>query len=322
MKEILLIEVKSELGAGTRGASLGIDAVKIASIDLQSDFFARYDSVNVRTDNSPLFTGFISPSAKYVNAILGVEKRVCNAVCEALEFGQLPLVLAGDHSTAFGTIAGVKKAFPDKRLGVIWVDAHADLHTPYTTPSGNVHGMPLAMALGTDNLDAQTNVPPAEVAHIWEEIKKIGVEGPKLHPSDVVFISKRDTEGPEDYLAEKYGMRNYTTEEVRKYGPKKVATMALEQLRDCDMIYVSFDVDSLDPSVSKGTGTPVPGGLTAEEAMAINVELVKSPKVCCWEMVEINPTLDSENKMAEVAFEIMEATAKAFEDSRMKPVLV
>lgn len=322
MKEILLIEVKSELGAGTRGASLGIDAVKIASIDLQSDFFARYDSISVRTDNSPLFTGFISPSAKYVNAILGVEKRVCNAVSDSLLEGQLPVVLAGDHSTAFGTIAGIKKAYPDKRLGVIWVDAHADLHTPYTTPSGNVHGMPLAMALATDNLDAQTNEPPKEVVHIWNEIKKIGVEGPKLDPKDIVFIAKRDTEAPEDYLVAKHGMKSFSTGDVRNLGAKKVAAQALTRLKDCDLIYVSFDVDSMDPSVSVGTGTPVPGGLTAEEARAINVELVKSPKVCCWEMVEINPTLDSENKMAEVAFEIMEATARAFEESRMRPVLV
>lgn len=322
MKEILLIEVKSELGAGTRGASLGIDALKIASIDLQSDFFARYDSVNVRTDNSPLFTGFISPSAKYVKAILGVEKRVCNSVSESLLEEQFPMVLAGDHSTAFGTIAGIKKAYPDKRLGVIWVDAHADLHTPYTTPSGNVHGMPLAMALAIDNLEAQTNEPPRETVHIWNEIKKIGVEGPKINPGDIVFISRRDTEGPEDYLIEKHGMVNFTTDEVRKHGAKKIAAHAIQKLKDCDLIYVSFDVDSLDPSISAGTGTPVENGLTEDEARTLNTELVKNPKVCCWEMVEINPTLDSENKMAEVAFGIMEATAKSFEEARLKTVLV
>jgi arginase len=322
MKEILLIEVKSELGAGTRGASLGIDALKIASIDLQSDFFARYDSVNVRTDNSPLFTGFISPSAKYVKAILGVEKRVCNTVSESLLEEQFPMVLAGDHSTAFGTIAGIKKAYPQKRLGVIWVDAHADLHTPYTTPSGNVHGMPLAMALAIDNLDAQTNEPPKETVHIWNEIKKIGVEGPKINPGDIVFISRRDTEAPEDYLIEKHGMVNFTTAEVRKHGAKKIAAQAIQKLKDCDLIYVSFDVDSLDPSISSGTGTPVENGLTEDEARTINTELVKNPKVCCWEMVEINPTLDSENKMAEVAFGIMEATAKSFEEARLKTVLV
>lgn len=322
MKDILLIEVKSELGAGTRGASLGVDALKIASIDLQSDFFARYDSLNVKTDNSPLFTGFISPSAKFIKAILGVEKRVCNAVAETLEEGDFPLVIGGDHSTASGTIAGVKKANPGKRLGVIWVDAHADLHTPYTTPSGNVHGMPLAMALAIDNLECQTNEPPKETVHIWNEIKKIGVNGPKLKPEDIVFISLRDTESPEDYLVEKHGMRVFRTDEVRKKGAAKIAQQALDQLADCDIIYVSFDVDSLDSSISVGTGTPVPGGLTAEEAKTINRELIKSPKVCCWEIVEINPTLDTENKMAEVGFEIMESTAKALEDARLKPVLI
>lgn len=322
MKDILLIEVKSELGAGTRGASLGIDALKIASIDLNSDFFARYEAVNVKTDNSPLFTGFISPSAKFINAILGVEKRVCNIVADTLQKGDFPMVIGGDHSTAFGTIAGIKKAFPDKRLGVIWIDAHADLHTPYTTPSGNVHGMPLAMALAIDNLECQTNEPPKETVHIWDEIKKIGVAGPKLNPEDIVFISLRDTESPEDYLVEKHGMRVFRTDEVRKAGAAKVAQLALEKLNACDLIYVSFDVDSMDSSISVGTGTPVAGGLTAEEARVINSELVKSRKVCCWEVVEINPTLDTENKMAEVAFEIMDATAKSYEETRVNPVLI
>lgn len=322
MKDILLIEVKSELGAGTRGASLGVDALKIASIDLQSDFFARYDAVNVKTDNSPLFTGFISPSAKFIKAILGVEKRVCNAVSDTLLEGDFPLVLGGDHSTASGTIAGIKKAYPGKRLGVIWVDAHADLHTPYTTPSGNVHGMPLAMALAIDNLECQTNEPPKETVHIWNEIKKIGVAGPKLEPKDIVFISLRDTESPEDYLVEKYRMPVFRTEEVKKKGAAKIAQLALDQLKECDLIYVSFDVDSMDSSISVGTGTPVPNGLTIEEAKSINRELVKSPKVCCWEIVEINPTLDSENKMAEAAFEILESTAKALEEARLKPVLI
>lgn len=321
MRSIKLIEVKSELGAGTRGASLGVDALKIASIDLNSDYFARFDSVSVRTDNSPLFNGLISPSAKFINAILGVEKRVCDQVAFALEDRQFPIVLAGDHSTAFGTIAGVKQFFPDKRIGVVWVDAHADLHTPYTTPSGNVHGMPLALALGIDNKENQMNNPTPEVVNVWEEIKKIGGEGPKILPSDIAFIGMRDTESPEDNFIAKHNMRNFTVDEVRKYGATEVALKALDYLDKCDVIYVSFDVDSLDSSISLGTGTPVPNGITLEEAKAINCTLVSSPKVCAWELVEINPTLDSENKMAEVAFEILEATTEIARKSQKREVV-
>ena len=311
MRSIKLIEVKSELGAGTRGASLGVDAIKIASIDADSDYFARFDAISVRTDNSPLFNGFISPSAKFINAILGVEKRVCDVVADTLEDKAFPIVLAGDHSTATGTIAGVKKHFADKRLGVIWIDAHADLHTPYTTPSGNVHGMPLAMALATDNMENQVNQPPSEVIHVWNEIKKIGFEGAKFHPSDIVFIAVRDTEQPEEAFMKAHAIKNFTTEEVRSEGPVTIAEKALAHLSACDVIYISFDVDSLDSSISMGTGTPVPNGLTVEEAKKINSTLVKDAKVCAWEIVEVNPTLDSENRMAEVAFEILEATTNA-----------
>ncbi len=311
MRSIKLIEVKSELGAGTRGASLGIDAMKIASIDLESDYFARYEAVSVKTDNSPLFNGFISPSAKFINAILSVEKRVCEAVAGTLEEKSFPIILAGDHSTATGSIAGVKMHFADKRLGIIWIDAHADLHTPYTTPSGNVHGMPLAMALATDNIENQVNQPPPEVIHVWDEIKKIGVDGPKFDPADVVFIAVRDTEEPEEAFMKAHDIKNFKTEEVRKEGPEAIAEKALAHLADCDVIYISFDVDSLDSSISLGTGTPVPNGLTVEEAKTINETLVQDARVCAWEIVEVNPTLDSENKMAEVAFEILEATTNA-----------
>lgn len=311
MRSIKLIEVKSELGAGTRGASLGVDAMKIASIDAESDYFARFDSLSVKTDNSPLFNGFISPSAKFINAILSVEKRVCDAVAGTLEEKMFPIILAGDHSTATGSMAGVKKHFADKRLGIIWIDAHADMHTPYTTPSGNVHGMPLAMALATDNMENQVNQPPPEVIHVWDEIKKIGVDGPKFDPADIVFIAVRDTEQPEEAYMATNNIKNFKTEEVRVEGPLAIAEKALAHLADCDVIYISFDVDSLDSSISVGTGTPVPNGLTVEEAKIINEALVKDARVCAWEIVEVNPTLDTENKMAEVAFEILEATTNS-----------
>lgn len=308
MRNIKLVEVRSEIAAGTRGASLGIDALKIASLDKTSDFFTRFDPINVPDANNFLWKGNKHPHAKYIDGVYQVLKNVYSTI-ESLRLEKIfPIVLAGDHSTAAGTIMGIKAADPDKRLGVIWIDAHADLHTPYTTPSGNMHGMPLAMCIQTDNKDCQVNNPIPETINYWEKIKKIGGDSPKILAEDIVFISVRDTETPEDHLIRKHEIKNFTTDEVRSLGISKVAEKALEILGKCDQLYISFDVDSLDSSISVGTGTPVPNGLTVKEALELNAELIKDKRVCCWEIVEVNPTLDTENTMAENAFDILEAT--------------
>jgi arginase len=174
-----------------------------------------------------------------------------------------------------------------------------------------MHGMPLAMAAHLDNLDCQINQPSQETRAYWDRIKKIGGDSPKIHPKDIVYISVRDTEEPENSLITEFGIMNFTTEIVRELGVLEVAKQALELLKDCEQLYISFDVDSLDPSISLGTGTPVPNGLTVEEAIQLNAELIKDKRVCCWEIVEVNPTLDSENTMAEIAFEVLEITTKS-----------
>lgn len=318
MKELKIIEVKSEIGAGTRGASLGVEAMKIASLDLNSDFFKTHDSVEVENVNELLFDGAKHSYAKFIDGVMIMEERVCLEVYETVWEDFFPIILAGDHSTAYGSIAGIKKANPQARLGVIWIDAHADFQTPYTTASGNMHGMPLAMACGIDNLECKVNDPRGETLEYWEQIKNVGMPGAKIYPEDIVFVSVRDLEKPENYLINKYNINFIETEDIKKLGPEKIAARALEMLDHCDIIYVSFDVDSIDSRVSTGTGTPVPNGLTVEEAKILNVELGKSPKLCAWEIVEVNPTLDTENRMAESAFEIMEATAKSI---AARPVL-
>ena len=310
-KDIKIIEVKSEIGAGTRGASMGVEAIKIASLDMKSDLFRQYDSIEVENVNELLFDGAKHAYAKFIDGVLIMEERVCLEVYEQIWDDYFPLIIAGDHSTAYGTIAGIKKANPKARLGVVWIDAHADIHTPYTTPSGNMHGMTLAMACDIDNLECKVNDPKGETIEYWEQIMSVGIPGAKIYPEDIVYISVRDLEKPENYLVNKYGMGFITTEEVKKLGAVKAAEDALKMLDHCDLIYVSFDVDSIDSRFSTGTGTPVPNGLTVEEAKILNVELAKSPKLCAWEIVEINPTLDTENRMAESAFEILEATAKS-----------
>jgi arginase len=310
VKKIKIIEVKSEIGAGTRGASLGVEAIKIASLDMKSDFFKKHESVEVEHVNELLFDGAKHAYAKFIDGVMIMEERVCLEVYETLWNDYFPLIIAGDHSTAYGTIAGIKKSNPGGRLGVVWIDAHADIHTPFTTPSGNMHGMPLAMACGIDNLECKVNDPRGETLEYWEQIKNVGMPGPKIYPEDIVYIAVRDLEKAENYLINKYNINFVEAEEVRRHGPVQVAAKVLEMLDHCDMLYVSFDVDSLDSRISTGTGTPVPNGLTVEEAKWLNVELAKSPKLVAWEIVEVNPTLDTENRMAENAFEILEATAQ------------
>jgi len=318
VKELKIIEVKSEIGAGTRGASLGVEAIKIASLDLNSDFFKQYESVEVENVNELLFDGAKHSYAKFIDGVMIMEERVCLEVYETIWEENFPLIIAGDHCTAYGTIAGIKKADPKLRLGVIWIDAHADIHTPFTTPSGNMHGMALSMACGIDNLECKVNDPRGETLEYWEQIKNVGIPGPKVYPEDIVYVGVRDLEKPENYLINKYNINFIETEDIKKLGSAKIAEKALQMLDHCDLIYVSFDVDTLDSRISTGTGTPVPNGLTVEEAKILNAELAKNPKVCAWEIVEVNPTLDTENRMAESAFEILEATAKSIVN---RPVL-
>jgi len=308
MAEIKLIINASELGAGTRGASLGVDAMEIAALNAGNSYFSEYRKVEIPTSRMPLYESIATPFAKHINGIKSVYKAVSKEVSETLKQGDFPIVLAGDHSSAGGTIAGVKIAHPEKRIGVVWIDAHGDLHSPYTSPTGNVHGMPLATALGVDNEANQINQVNEETKSHWEELKHLGNIFPKISPSDLVFFGVRDTETPEENLMESLGIRNYKVDETRFRGLHTCIREAIEQLQGCDEIYISFDVDSMDSNlISHGTGTPVPYGFDQEEVMAIMQSLISTGKVCCLELVEVNPTLDEKkNKMAEVAFNILQ----------------
>jgi arginase len=305
MRNLKIIEVKSEIGAGTRGASLGIDAVKIAALDHGSRYFKQYKSVEVPNENHLLLESAGNAHAKRISGVLTMMERVSEEVARTLKNNEFPIVLSGDHSSAAGTIAGIKVAHPKLKLGVIWIDAHADLHSPYTTPSGNIHGMPIAISLAEDNIESKVNKPDQETLNYWYQLKNVGGISPKISPKDLVYINVRDTEKQEDYLIKKFGIKNFTTTEIRRKGVEKVAIESLALVDHCDVIYVSFDVDCMDASISKGTGTPVPNGITEREAGNLVARLMQSPKVCCFEMVEINPTLDKENLMAENAFEIL-----------------
>ena len=306
MKNIKLIEVPSEIGAGTRGASLGIDAIKIAGLDFMSNFFIHFPSEKIESENRLLFEPIQSPYAKRINGIYTMYERVSQAVSSTIKNNFFPVILSGDHSNAGGTIAGIKMAKPKSKLGVIWIDAHADLHTPYTTPSGNMHGMPLATAIGEDNEELKVHDLDANTAKMWNQLKNIGKICPKVLPEDIVFISLRDFEKEEKALIEKHGIKVIPTSEVRRNGAENVSRKILRYLSDCTDIYVSFDVDSLDSSISRGTGTPVSNGLKEREAEDLISKFMQNRKVCCFEITEVNPTLDKENLMAEIAFNILQ----------------
>jgi arginase len=313
MKRIKLLEVRSELGAGTRGASLGIDALRIACLNKGSDYFRRYNSVAVPDLNHVLFEKNPFPYAKHIDAIYTVQKGVASAVEQTLRFGEFPVVLSADHSSANATIAGIKAAYPQKTLGVIWIDAHADIHSPYTTPSGNVHGMPLAAALGDDNLPCQRNHPDAETEFFWRRMKDLAEPGPKLRPEHLVYVAVRDTEEEEDAIIERLGIKWIKLPEIQAKGSRRLAREIYQHLRFCDLVYISFDVDSLDSSFSKGTGTPVKEGLFLSEGENLCQDLLENERVVCFEMGEINPTLDNENTMAKNAFNILEKATAAIE---------
>ncbi len=306
MKNIKLIEVPSEIGAGTRGASLGIDAIKIAALDFMSNFFVHFPSEKIETDNDLLFEPIHSPYAKRIAGSLLLYERISKAISDTIKSGFFPVVLSGDHSCAGGTIAGIKIAKPKSKLGVVWIDAHADLHTPYTTPTGNLHGMPLATAIAEDNLECKVHDLDEKTERAWEMLKNIGKINPKILPEDIVLLSLRDYEKEEKALIEKYGIKVITTNEVRRNGTESICRKVLRYLSDCTDIYVSFDVDSLDSSISRGTGTPVSNGLREREVEDIISKFMQNRKICCFEITEVNPTLDKENMMAEIAFNILQ----------------
>jgi len=306
MKNIKLIEVPSEIGAGTRGASLGIDAIKIAGLDFMSNFFVHFPSEKIESENHLLFEPIQSPYAKRIHGVNTMYDRISQSVQDCIKNNFFPVILSGDHSSAGGTIAGLKMAKPKSKLGVIWIDAHADLHTPYTTPSGNMHGMPLATAIAEDNMDCQVHQLDEKTKNAWDQLKAIGKIKPKILPEDIVFISLRDFEKEEKHLIEKHGIKVISTAEVRRNGAENVSRKVLRYLSDCTDIYVSFDVDCLDSTISKGTGTPVSNGLRQREAEDLISKFMQNRKICCFEITEVNPTLDKENLMAEIAFNILQ----------------
>ena len=228
--KIKIIKNRSDIGAGTRGSDMGIDAIEIAAINQNNDFFHRYQYVDVKTHNESIYHKNTNNFAKRIEHVKEQCQRVADIVKETIISGDFPIVLSGDHSSALGTMSGIKAANPEKSIGVIWIDAHADLHSPYTSPSGNIHGMPLAAALHMDNIAAKINDPGEITRKYWDELKNIGIAGSKIKSSNLVYFGLRDFESAEKKIIDAHEILFFEVAETREKGLKFCIQEAMTRL--------------------------------------------------------------------------------------------
>lgn len=306
MPKTKILICSSEVGAGKRGASLGPDAIRISAVNLFYNIFDQLPSEEIKIKQINKF----SPehkSAKYIKLISQTHQKICRKMAKTMNDGYNALILSGDHSNAAGFIAGMREAYPNKKIGLIWIDAHGDIHSPYTSPSGNMHGMPIAIMLGYDNIENQVKKLKPEVIKNWEKIKRIGKQKiiPKLQPEDITYIAIRDLEKQEWDTLEKLNIKHFPPDAIRKKKLEQIIKETKEHYKEYDALYISFDVDSLDISISVGTGTPVANGLSQDEAEKLISSFTKMPNFRALEITEVNPLLDTENKMATTVVKIL-----------------
>ncbi|MCC7476893.1 arginase [bacterium] len=298
-KSINILGFPMDLGAGRRGVDMGPSALRIAGlgqrlrelgydVDDQGDILVRWPRDRMeheKGEHQPGQLHFLPEIAESCGFL-------ASSVQSILEDGGFPLVLGGDHSMSIGTLAGVAShcRVAGKRLGVLWVDAHADINTPQTSPSGNIHGMPVGVCLGMGA----------------EELTNIGGFSPKLMPENIVYIGLRSVDSGEKSAIATLGIEAYPMPEIDKHGLYSILQKALPALLDrVDHLHVSFDLDSIDPDIAPGVGTPVKGGLSYREAHLLMEWLHESGRVDSFEVAEVNPVLDERNRSAELAVELL-----------------
>ncbi|MDH5588545.1 MAG: arginase [Gemmatimonadota bacterium] len=288
-REVALISVSMDLGAGRRGVDMGPSALRIAGLTeaIEGVGHSVFESGTVTAEG---FEGADPghPHARFLQEIERVCGRTGELVHAGLSAGLFPLVLGGDHALAMGTVSAVARYHRERgqSVGLIWVDAHADMNTPETTPSGNVHGMPLAALMG--------------VGHP----RLVGLHGdaPAVHPRNVSILAARDVDEGEKELIRELGVRVFTMSEIDERGVGTCMGEALERASDGTAgFHLSFDLDALDPRVAPGVGTPVQGGLTYREAHLVCEMAARSARLVGLEVVELNPVLDEANLTARLA---------------------
>ena len=294
LNQISIVGVPMDLGAGRRGVDMGPSAIRVANLgarlrdlgyeveDLGNVDVAQAESVGLNADN-----------ARYLPEILAACTRLSNVVYRILENARLPLVLGGDHSIAIGSISGASRYYQEqgKRIGLIWIDAHADMNTPDTTPSGNIHGMPLASVIGLGPEDlTQLGGPPA----------------PKVNPKNVAIVGLRSVDAKERYNVRKSGVTSFTMRDIDERGMRSVMDEAIRIAGNgTEGIHVSLDLDAVDPSEAPGVGTPVKGGLSYREAHLALEMVADSRKLLSIDCVEVNPVIDEANRTASLAVEFL-----------------
>lgn len=283
--KLSIIGVALDLAAGTPGVSLGPAALRYAGVterlqNIGYDVADKGDIVAIKPV-SPISEG---TNLKNLDEVARVNTELCKRVSDTLEEGRFPLVLGGDHSVAIGTIAGVLQRY--KKLGVIWFDAHGDINSEATSPSGNIHGMPVAVGLG--------------IGH--EKLTSIGGIENKIDARNIVLVGIRDLDMGERKVLKELGITVFTMHEIDLYGMPEVMKRAIEIASNgTDGIHVSFDMDSMDPVFVQGTGTRVPGGLTYRESHFALEMIALTGKVVSAEFVEVNPLIDNNNETAKSA---------------------
>ncbi|MGL5439635.1 MAG: arginase [Filifactoraceae bacterium] len=283
--KVAIIGVPLDLGAGTRGVNMGPDAIRYAGV------LKRLEKIGYKVEdkgdiivNKQSEKNAEGTHLKYLSEVSRVNSELCKTVSDIMNEGKFPLVLGGDHSVAIGTIAGVLQKV--QNLGVIWFDAHADINTADTSPSGNIHGMPVAVSLGLGH----------------ENLISIGGKKAKLDPKNIAYVALRDIDPGERVRIKELGIQAFTMHEVDEMGIKTVMEEAIKIASNgTDGIHISFDMDSMDPLYAPGTGTTVPGGLTYRETNLAMEMIAKNANVVSAEFVEVNTVLDKENITAKTA---------------------
>ena len=291
-RRVDLIGVPLDLGAGRRGVDMGPSAFRITGLARRIEALGH--QVTDRGDVPVPIPESCSPGGerkRFVQEIAVVCRQLADATADAILDRRTPVALGGDHSLAAGSLAGVARALRGSggSLGVIWVDAHADMNTPETSPSGNVHGMPLAACLG----------------HGPEELVAVG-GGASLQPGNVALIGLRNLDDREGQIVRRSDVRAYTMADVDRRGIGRIVEEALEAIgRTTAGIHLSVDLDGLDPGVAPGVGTPVMGGLSYREAHLLCEMVAETGRLVSMDVVELNPTLDIRNRSAQVGAELV-----------------
>lgn len=291
--------VEHDLGAPGPGASSGPQAI-LKHLN-QTTPHIKTNSVKTIKAPAPVEDAEKTPHAKSLARTLATMTALRDSVTQSLKQGRFPMVLSGDHSTAVGTIAGIKDAFPHLEMGVVWFDAHTDIHSPYTTHSGNLHGMPLAGATSIDNKPYQRQPLTVLEKELWSDIKNLSTICPMIELENIVFVGIRDMESEEKDLVKSRDCLILDAAYVQEQTASELVAKTQNHLRHCDIIYVSFDIDCLDKSLVPGTGTPVEGGPDPKKVLEIVSMLSKWERVVCFELSEVNPSLDPSGQTMDVA---------------------